>query len=285
MSKLAHGHGGRRAKALPLIILLASLAAAAPSHARTPVFRWEKIHLRYARPSLLFASLGLDHTVRYGHTRGDGKPGPDPNFPAGMTDIVPYDADKTIIVRGTPEACAKFRHTALAADVAPPRWQVEAELLRVRNGVTESVGRETLDSVTPGGAQMLSFSVDGQTRSYQLHLRAETDGSIDVDYQYGMQLPTAPVAPDSSEAPSVSGVFVPAQIWSRPSSGIARPGEARAFEDLAVERDVRTPSLDGSTDAPNGVRVLGDDYRLMLTIVASEGAPPSSSVPTPIPER
>ncbi|BDI32840.1 hypothetical protein CCAX7_48910 [Capsulimonas corticalis] len=284
MSKLTRGHGGRCSKALPLIVMLASLIAGAPSHAKAPSFKWEKIHLRYMRPSQVFASLGLDHTVRYGHTRGDGKAGTDPNFPAGMTDIVPYDADKTLIIRGTPEGCAKFRQTVLAADVAPPRWRIEAELFRVRNNQPESVARETLDSVTPDKLQKLMFNVDGLDRDYQLHLHASADGSIDIAYQYSMQLPPSPIAPDASDTHPAPGVFVPAQIWSASSTQITRLGETRLFDDLASQRQVAGRTPDG--DPANGVQVLGDDYRLQLTILPATEAPaPGAAIPIPTPER
>ncbi|MCW3059399.1 MAG: hypothetical protein JWQ02_1220 [Capsulimonas sp.] len=285
MSKLTHGHGGRRAKALPIIVMLASLAAVAPAHAKAPAFRWEKIHLKNVRPSQLFTSLGLDHTVRYGHTRGNGKQGTDPNFPAGMTDIVPLDADKTLIIRGTPEGCAHFRQVVRSADVPPPRWQIQAELLRVQNGREESVARQSLDSVTPDTLQKLTFTVDGQDRAYQIRLRPEANGAIGVSYQYSMQLPPAPIAQESAEGRTPAPeVFAPAQIWSPAARIVTTLGAVQQIDDLAAQRQAPAPTVDGQP--ANMLQVLGEDYRLRLTIVLASEAPAQNvAVPIPTPER
>ena len=90
---------------MPLIkIALSCLALGLAGRARVRPqpngFHWERLHVAHAEPTEVFARLGLTHITRLGYTRGQKKD-PDPTFPPGLTDVVPYDAGHTLLVRGT----------------------------------------------------------------------------------------------------------------------------------------------------------------------------------------
>ena len=77
--------------------------------ARPAPLHWEKIHVYPPRALGRLRRLGLTHSTKNGYTR-DGKQGvPDPTFPPGLTDVVPYDADKLLLVRGTTGGLSLFR--------------------------------------------------------------------------------------------------------------------------------------------------------------------------------
>ena len=114
--------------AIALIALACAMASASRLHARriheyahqSPLragqMHWGRILVTSAAPSKVFATLGLTHMTRHGYTRdGQRKGKPDPGFPPGLTDVVPFDADHVFLARGTAQGLAAFRARVDAA--------------------------------------------------------------------------------------------------------------------------------------------------------------------------
>ncbi len=126
---------------------------------------------------LVFARLGLTHSTRNGHTR-DGKRGvPDPDFPPGLTDVVPVDAEQVLLARGTTGGLDLFRSRVAAADVQLPPLHLKAEL-------TRSGDAEGTPPLTAGDGQRAGRRSpprqSGRRRAarvYQIKTHANADGS------------------------------------------------------------------------------------------------------------
>ena len=248
-----------RQRLFQMTLMTALFAALAlPLPARPPALRWEKIHVSHAAATIVFARLGLTHSTKNGHTR-DGKQGvADPDFPPGLTDVVPNDAEDILLARGTDGGLSIFRARVAAADVAVPPMHLKAELSR-REGTQETmVGTQEMDAVSDALPYPVSVG-DGETqRVYQITTRANTDGSFWIACRVSLPLPPAPAIPADPSLPS--SVFVPVQVWTDPLSCKVRPGEVALFEDSAASRQAagRKLGLAGS-DAPL-------DYTLRVTI-------------------
>ena len=240
-----------------LLITLLALTAALPAAARSASgLRWEKIHVYNAPASVVFAKLGLTHSVKNGHTR-DGKQGvPDPGFPPGLTDVVPYDAEKVLLVRGTPGGLLLFRARVTAADVAQPPLHLHAELLS--NAVPASAD---LDAVNDGVRTQISLGDGGAARVYQITERANPDGTYWVACRVSLPLP------DQSGLAPTGPIFVPERIWTDPMSRKIRLGETAEFSDLASVRQTAARKLGATgTDA-------ADDYTLHITLMPKTQTP------------
>ena len=237
-----------------LLVLVLTLSLAAHQAAAKPAngYLWEKIHVTQQLPTAIFARLGLTHSTRNGLTRDGKKDVPDPTFPAGMTDIVPYDAEKLFIVRGTAAGRAAFRDRVQAADVPTPLVTLHAALAR-RVGETEvPAGTADQDSVRDRKPVALRLGDDEAARVYEITTRQNADGTLWVACRIGLPLPPAP-------AGEADAVFVPTQVWTSPLSRRIRPGETAVFEDLASYRQAAMRKLGlAQTDMP-------DDYVLRLT--------------------
>lgn len=254
-----------------------AVLSAGVSHARPAPLRWEKIHVYHLAPTLVFAKLGLTHIVKNGHTR-DGKQGvPDPTFPPGLTDVVPYDAAHLLIVRGTEGGLSLFRSRVAAADVSPLPMHLHAELLRHQEDGVAPFG--TVDEDEKGNALPVQISLgDGaEARVYQVTTRTNPDGSLWVACRISLPLPPRPAPADDGPAPAV---FVPDRVWTDPLSRKLRPGETVVFEDLASFRQAAGRKL-GAT-GPDTT----DDYTLRVTLTPLPAAPaaPALAFPAPPPE-
>lgn len=242
------------------------------AHARpVPVHvHWEKIHVYNLAPTAVFAKLGLTHSVKNGYTR-DGKQGvADPTFPPGLTDVVPYDAAKTLIVRGTAGGLSLFRSRVLAADV-PSRP------IRFTASLTQHQGTDEL----PTGATeqyQVSDSIPAELhvggRIYQIKAHTNADGSLWIACRVSLPLPLPPTVPDAPPA----AVFVPQRVWTDPLSRRLRPGETAVFEDLASFRSSAGRKL-GATGVDTA-----DDYtlRIMLTPSADDPNLAAPTAPPPL---
>ena len=232
--------------------LLLGVSSRPASAKPTNGYLWEKIHVTQQLPTAIFARLGLTHSTRNGLTRDGRKDVPDPTFPAGMTDIVPYDAEKLFIVRGTAAGRDSFRARVQAADVPTPLVTLHAELAR-RVGETEvPAGTADQESVVDRKPVALRLGDDQAARVYEITTRQNADGTLWVACRIGLPLPPAPM-PDSG------AVFVPTQVWTNPLSKRIRPGETVTFEDLASYRQAAMRKLGLSqSDTP-------DDYALRVT--------------------
>ncbi len=234
-------------------VLALALPAALPVSARpTSGLRWERIHVYNAPASVVFAKLGLTHSVKNGHTR-DGKQGvPDPGFPPGLTDVVPYDAEKVLLVRGTPGGLLLFRARVSAADIVQPPLHLHATLQTVLEG-TASVSAD-LDAVSDGIHTQISLGDSGAARVYQITERANSDGTYWVACRVSLPLP------DQSGLAPTGPIFVPERIWTDPMSRKVRLGETAEFRDLASVRQAAARKLGATgTDA-------ADDYTLQITL-------------------
>ena len=251
--------------------------SAGVSHARPAPLRWEKIHVYHLAPTLVFAKLGLTHSVKNGHTR-DGKQGvPDPSFPPGLTDVVPYDAAKLLIVRGTEGGLSLFRSRVAAADVTPVPMHLHAELVRHQEDGAVPFG--IVDQDEKGDALPLQLSLgDGaEPRVYQITTRTNPDGTLWIACRISLPLPPRHAPTDDGPAPAV---FVPDRVWTDPLSRRLRPGETAVFEDLASFRQAAGRRLHATgPDTP-------DDYtlRVTLTPTPTDPASPALAAPNPPPD-
>ena len=255
----------------PRLLLTTTLAtttlvalSAGLSHARPAPLRWEKIHVYHLAPTLVFAKLGLTHSVKNGHTR-DGKQGvPDPTFPPGLTDVVPYDAAKLLIVRGTDSGLSLFRSRVAAADVSPEPLHLHAELVRHQEDGATPFG--TVDQDEKGDSLPIQISLGNgaEARVYQITTRPSPDGTLWVACRISLPLPPPPAATADGPAPAV---FVPKRVWTDPLSRKLRPGETAVFEDLASFRQAAGRKL-GATGPDTA-----DDYTLSVTLTPNAAAP------------
>jgi hypothetical protein len=253
------------------LFLTATLTAlcAAPATARPAPLRWDRIHVLHLLPSALFTKLGLTHITRNGDTR-DGRQGvPDPRFPPGLTDVVPYDADRLLLARGTAEGLYLFRLRVTAADVKPMPLHLSATL--TRRGGTEDlpVGTAEQEGVGDGVPTELHIGDGDSARVYQIKVRANADGSYWVACRASLPLPALPDSP----GPAIADVFVPDRIWTALLSRRVRVGGAATFFDLASARQAAARKLAApSPDTP-------DDYTLQVTLTRQD-APPSEPIPS-----
>jgi len=248
------------------LFLATALAAlcAAPAAARPAPFHWEKIHVSHLLPSTLFVKLGLTHITRNGDTRDGRKGVPDPHFPPGLTDVVPYDAERLLLARGTAEGLSLFRLRVNAADVARLPLRLTATLTRRQGADDLPVGTAEQDGLTDGVPTELHVGDGDAARVYQIKIRANADGSYWVACRASLPLP----APLDASAPAIADVFVPDRIWTAPLSLKVREGEAAAFPDLASSRRAAARKLAAvGPDTP-------DDYTLRVTLTP-QTAPPA----------
>jgi len=246
-------------------------ALASPVPARAPALHWEKIHVFHATATIVFARLGLTHSTKNGHTR-DGKQGvADPDFPPGLTDVVPNDAEGVLLARGTDGGLSLFRTRVAAADVSIPPMHLKAQLSR-REGIQEtSVGMQEIDAVRDGLPDTLSLG-DGETkRVYQITTRTNADGSFWIACRISLPLAAGPEASSAAAVPSA--VFVPNEVWTDPLSRKVRLGETAIFEDVAAARQAASRRL-GMT-APD----TAGDYTLRVTLRPMATAPATTPRP------
>ena len=220
-----------------------------------------------SRPLRPLCQIGPDHSTKNGHTR-DGKRGvPDPNFPPGLTDVVPSDMDKLLLARGTTGGLSLFRSRVAAADVPSLPLHLHAELTRRQDGEETPFGTLDTEGRGDGLPNQLSVGDGDRARVYQITTRANADGSLWVACRISLPLPPAPAEGDAPAA-----VFVPERVWTDPLSRKIRPGETAVFEDLASFRKAAGRRL-GTTGTDTD-----DDYTLRVTPAAANApaAPPAS---------
>ena len=251
------------------IFLMTTLSALGGSaaYARPAPLHWEKIHVFYLAPTVVFAKLGLTHSVKNGYTR-DGKRGvPDPAFPPGLTDVVPYDAAKMLIVRGTTGGLSLFRSRVAAADVPLQPLHLHAELARRSENGAASFAAVDEDEKGDALPVQVSLGDGGVARVYQITTRTNPDGTLWVACRVSLPLPPPP-----TEDAVVATVFVPSRVWTDPLSRKLRPGETAVFEDMASFRQAASRKLGtNGTDS-------ADDYTLRVTLTPI----PAAATPTPI---
>ena len=182
----------------------AGRAGLRPQHGRLSL--GEAAHRPYRADARSLQALGLTHITRHGYTRGQKKD-PDPTFPPGLTDVVPYDAGHTLLVRGTAAGVASFRQRVAAADVPDPRWQLSLTLLR-KDGDDYRVLAGPQHGDRRGQPLAVAFDTDGQFPQYQVRVRVNRDGSLAVTCWTALSL-----APPSTGATTV---LVPTQVWTPP---------------------------------------------------------------------
>ena len=229
--------------------LLTALVLPAP--AGGPGLHWETIHVLHVDATTVFKRLGMTHSTKNGYTR-DGKKGiADPDFPPGLTDVVPNDAEHLLLARGTVGGLSLFRTRVSAADVIMLPLHLSAELSR-RDGTRETViGTAEVDTVADGIPTVISLGDEMAKRIYQITTRVNTDGTRWVSCRISLPLPPSFAASTTAAIPST--VFVPSQVWTDPLSRKIKPGEIALFEDLAAfrlaaSRRLGRTELDTTTD-------------------------------------
>lgn len=238
---------------LPLTLIFFGAASAQARSSNG--LHWERIHTHNAAPSVVFAKLGLTHSTKNGYTR-DGKQGiPDPTFPPGLTDVVPYDADKLLLVRGTSGGLQLFRARVSAADRLNPPVHLHAELGQPGADGTP-LGTQDAGGVADGVRTEISLGSGDRVRVYQLTERANPDGTLWIACRVSLPLPD-----QSNQAPT-GPVFIPERIWTDPMSRKARLGETVQFNDLASVRQAAARRL--GVTGPDAA----EDYVLRVTLTA-----------------
>ena len=247
-----------------LTVTLTALASV-PAFARPAPLIWEKIHVLRTLPSVVFARLGLTHSTRNGYTR-DGKRGvPDPTFPPGLTDVVPYDTDRLLLVRGTLGGLDLFRLRVQAADVPVTPLRLHAELSRRVGDAEEPEGTLDVDEKADGIPFQISLSEGDAARVYQIKLRADAGNIYWVGCRVSLALPPAP-------AKTGAAVFVPDRVWTDQDSRKVLLGTAIVYQDKAATRQAAGRKL-GATGADTP-----DDYVLRITL-SPQSAPLTSPQP------
>ena len=257
------------------IILLSSILnlLVLPLYARTPSLRWEKIHVFHVAATTVFARLGLTHSTKNGHTR-DGKHGvADPNFPPGLTDVVPNDAERVLLARGTDGGLSLFRSRVAGVDTSVDPLHLKAQLTR-RDGTLEvEMGTQEVEAVSEGLPCVLTLGEGDARRVYQITMRTNIDGSLWLACRVSLPLPPAPAA--VTETPTV---FVPDQVWTDPLSRKIKLGETAVFEDNATFRHAAGRRL-GLNTADSSA-----DYIVRVTLTPLLAALPTAPLPTaPLP--
>ena len=219
--------------------LLTALVLPAP--AGGPGLHWETIHVLHVDATTVFKRLGMTHSTKNGYTR-DGKKGiADPDFPPGLTDVVPNDAEHLLLARGTVGGLSLFRIRVSAADVIMLPLHLTAQLSR-RDGTRETViGTAEVDTVADGIPTVISLGDEQTKRTYQITTRVNTDGTRWVSCRISLPLPPSLAASKNAEIPSA--VFVPSQVWADPISRKIKPDEVALFEDLAAFRQAASRRL------------------------------------------
>lgn len=237
-----------------LFFAVITVFCALSAHARPANgLRWERIHVTQIEPSIVFAKLGLTHSTKNGYTR-DGKQGvPDPTFPPGLTDIVPYDADKLLLVRGTESGLNLFRVRVSAADHIVPPVHLHVELFHTGADAV-SIGTQNVSDVADGVKTQISFGDGDAARVYQIVERANLDGTVWIACRVSLPLP------DQSNLAPTGPIFIPERIWTDPMSRKIRLGETVQFDDLASVRQAAAHKL-GATGLD-----ADDDYVLRVTL-------------------
>lgn len=245
-----------------LFLITATALSAGIAHARPAAVHWERIHVYHLAPTVVFAKLGLTHSVKNGHTR-DGRQGvPDPTFPPGLTDVVPYDADHLLIVRGTTGGLSLFRSRVAAADIPLQPLHLHAELTRRTEGGATPFGIADEDEKGDALPVQISLGDGASARVYQITTRTNPDGTFWVACRISLPLP-----PPLAEGAAPAAVFVPERVWTDPLSRKLRPGETAVFEDLASFRQAAGRRL-GATGTDTA-----DDYTLRVTLTPITAAP------------
>ncbi len=272
----------------PLLWLGLLAALPSPVQAKKPACHWDKIHTFHTLPSEVFAKLGLRHIAK--NTRGVHHG--DPLFPAGLTDIVPYDSDHLLLVRGTDNGLILFRKRVAAADAAMARWQLHVELWRVgdlTSASDEIVASQDVKDILPETPIPVSLAEDSGLHLYQLEIHPNVSGvsapgPLTISWQFGLPLPAVtpsdiPAVPSSSDtndahariAPAPVSVFIPALAWTQPISKSVVPNGTLVFEDRAADRHAAREKL-GQSDTDSQT-----DYQLRVTVIPM----PAGSVPAP----
>ncbi len=263
-------------KSLCTLLILSLLAWFQPvsAWARRPAppksqYRWERMRVEPALPSQVFARLGLTHTTRHGFTRdGFVKGTPDPTFPAGLTDVVPYDETHLLLLRGTPQGLAQFRERVLATETeiaATGRWRVSVDLLSAETGAALA-SSDPQDVQSDAPFRVTLAGPDGAL-DFQLRVHVNADAITTVSCQAGLL----------SAAGAAANHLTPAQVWTAPATRPVLPGDTALFNDSAFARLLarRHFGLPDQADT--------QDYQIRVNVV-SLSAPPYSgqAVPAPV---
>jgi hypothetical protein len=251
---------------------VAGLLLTVPADARGLVgLHWERLHVYHAAPSQVFARLGLTHSTRYGYTLGQ-KRQPDPTFPPGLIDVVPYDLGHTLLVRGTAAGLAKFRQRVLAADVPEPCWQASLTLLQPNpDGGTAKILAGQTQEITADTPLTVSFSFDGALRQYQITVHVDPNGTLTVTHRVALSLAPAPAVTEDA-----AGVYVPSQIWTRAAVDTLAPDQTLTFTDRAADRDAARQQIGQPTGDTQG------DYQVQMQLTP-EPVTPEPVTPDPAP--
>ena len=230
-------------------------------------YRWARMSIVHVLPSQVFARLGLTHTTRYGFTRdGYTKKTPDPTFPVGLTDIVPYDVTHLLLVRGTPQALAQFRQRVLATEneiVATGRWHIVVDLLSGKDGA--SVGPMAQMDVASDLLSVVSVGDVANPRMYRFRVHASPDGTAVVSCQAGL----LPMPAGVSRA-----VVTPAQVWTPTMTRPVLPGGIVVFDDRASDRQSSRQRLNLPEEAD------ARDYQIRVTVTPPPSVPVLGQVPS-----
>ena len=237
-------------KIIPACLAVTALLAVPGLARSTGGLHWERLHLLHASPSQVFAKLGLTHIVRNGYTRGLKKGTPDPTFPPGLTDVVPYDAGQTLLVRGTTAGVASFRQRVATADVPALRWQVSLTLLRKDGDESHVLAGQTKEAIE-GTPLTVAFDTDGKYPQFRVRVRINHDGSLAVTSQTALSLTPPPLG---------TPVLVPTQVWTAPLTKDMRVGDTLTFDDLAADRAAFRQKL----GQPPGD--TSDDYQVQVQL-------------------
>lgn len=240
------------------MLLFLALLAHAPARAGKPMFRWERMTVSQVAPSSVYARLGLTHNTRHGYTRdGFKKTDPDPDFPPGLTDVVPMDREHVLLVRGTDVGLAQFRaRVAMTAEqMATEKWHLTLQLLTKEGGTP--LGPAIEQDLPDDRPTALALGETTGLHIYSFVVHVKADGSLTVTCRSGLPLPTPSGA---------AGVLAPTLVWTEVVSKATPPGGTVVFEDPALARQVLRRKVGLAPE------IAGTDYQVRVTVAAPPGS-------------
>lgn len=224
-----------KAKLVSAIAVLAFVVN--PAFSSTPL-HWERIHVYHALPSQVFQKLGLTHNTRYGHNLGSKRQESDPSFPVGLTDVVPYDIEDVLIVRGTLTGLRQFRRTVASADVPLKVYSLTSQLIEEdTDGSTKTIATNENPLVVAGHEVTVTLGSE-QSHTFLVKLDpASGDGTL-VTEQAAIPIISSPHA----------ATYLPPLAWTRPIVKTMSATEPANFTSV--------PILSGEHLPPDAVLVL-----------------------------
>lgn len=190
------------------------------AHATRPALKWFRIHVYHIAPTTVFDKLGFTHITRYGDNLGSSKTDPDPTFPTGLTDVVPYDKGHILLVRGTHAALENFQRSVWKLDVVDKEVSCTVALVQ-REDRHEPVTLASSDIKVLSPRETTVTIPAAQARTFGITITPEQPDT------YGVSLREKVVIKPSS----IVGLLLPSDAWTPKIIKVGHTGQTVEFDD------------------------------------------------------